>query len=25
LFQFLEKHTKRVYDSVYVGEIYEII
>ncbi|MFA5776666.1 MAG: glycosyltransferase family 39 protein [Patescibacteria group bacterium] len=25
LFQFLEKHTKQIYDSVYVGEIYEII
>lgn len=25
LFQFLEKHTKQIYDSIYVGEIYEII
>jgi len=25
LFQFLERHTKMVYDSVYVGEIYKII
>lgn len=25
LFQFLEKHTKMIYDSIYVGEIYEVI
>lgn len=25
LFQFLEKHTKQIYDSIYIGEIYEII